>query len=92
MLGQNEDGTWDEHAAFVVRNPSAKLGTDGAWAESEPLNLPRVGVGVEEHIDDLGRGFVFAVGGSDGSAPMTSVERAATDAFGTLAPWAVELL
>lgn len=85
----NEDGTWDEHAAFVVRNPSAKLGTVGAWAESEPLNQARVGLGVVTHIDPLGRGYLYAVAGSDGSAPLDTVERANTDAFGTLAGWEV---
>lgn len=85
----NPDSTWDDWAAFVVRNPSAKLGTDGAWAESESLNVARVGLGVAGHIDDLGRAWVYAVGGSDGSTPLTSVERAGTDLFGSLAPWQV---
>lgn len=83
----NPDETWDEYAAFVNRNPSAKLGTAGAWAESEPLQTARVGLGLVSHVDDLGRGFLYAVGGSDGTGPLDTVERARTDAFGTISRW-----
>ncbi|MFN7145225.1 MAG: IPT/TIG domain-containing protein, partial [Myxococcota bacterium] len=86
---RNSDGSYDDYAAFVNRNPSAKLGTDGAWAESAPLNVARAGGGLLASTDSLGRGWLWAVGGDDGSAPLTSVERAQVDVFGTISSWAV---
>ncbi len=83
----NADGTWDEHAAFVVRNPSAKLGTAGAWYESEPFQQARVGHGLAATTDALGRGFLYAIAGSDGTGALATVERAQADAFGTLGGW-----
>lgn len=85
---QNPDGSWDDWAAFVVRNPSAKLGTAGAWAEGPPMQVARAGLGLVTHVDDLGRGFLYAVGGRDASgAALASVEVAEVDAYGTIAAW-----
>ncbi len=83
----NPDGSYDDYAAFVNRNPSAKLGTDGAWAEGPQLNEARVGAGLLASVDTLGRGWLWAVGGDDGSAPLASVERAQVDVFGTISGW-----
>jgi hypothetical protein len=85
----NPDGSYDDYAAFVNRNPSAKLGTVGAWAEGPALNVPRAGEGLVASVDALGRGWLWAVGGDDGSAPLASVERARMDVFGTISEWAV---
>lgn len=85
---RNPDGSYDDWAAFVVRNPSAKLGTAGAWTPSAALNVPRTTLGLLSGVDTLGRGWLWAVGGDDGTAPLASVERAQVDAFGTVSGWA----
>lgn len=87
---ENPDGSYDDYAAFVNRNPSAKLGTDGAWAEGPTLNVARVGAGLLASVDVLGRGWLWAVAGDDGGgAPLASVERAQVDVFGTISDWTV---
>ena len=84
---QNTDGSWDDHSAFVVHNPSAKLGTSGPWEMSQPMARGRRGHGLLSWVDSLGRAFLFAVGGDDGTDPLDSAERSAADAFGRLGPW-----
>ncbi|MDP2306516.1 MAG: hypothetical protein Q8P18_10880 [Pseudomonadota bacterium] len=84
---ENPDGSYDDYAAFVNRNPSAKLGTDGAWAAGPSLNVPRAGAGLLASTDTLGRGWLWAVAGDDGAAPLASVERAQVDVFGTISDW-----
>jgi hypothetical protein len=85
---ENPDGSYDDWAAFVVRNPSAKLGTAGAWAEAQSLLTARAGLGLVTATDSLGRGWLYAVGGEDAAGNvLASVELAGTDAFGTLGTW-----
>ncbi|MFZ5479655.1 MAG: IPT/TIG domain-containing protein [Myxococcota bacterium] len=83
----NPDGSYDDWAAFVVRNPSAKLGTAGAWAAGPAMATARTGLGLLSGVDALGRGWLWAVGGDDGTAPLASVERAQVDAFGAISGW-----
>ncbi|MES2644808.1 MAG: kelch repeat-containing protein [Myxococcota bacterium] len=85
---RNPDGSYDDHAAFVVRNPSAKLGTDGSWAAGAPMNVARAAPGLLASVDTLGRGWLWAIAGDDGAAPLASVERAQLDAFGVVSGWA----
>lgn len=86
---RNPDGSYDDHAAFVVRNPSAKLGTAGAWGASPSLDVARAAPGLLSRVDALGRGWLWVAGGDDGSAPLSTVERAQVDAFGELSAWAM---
>lgn len=86
---RNPDASYDDHAAFVVRNPSAKLGTNGAWGASSSLNVARTAPGLLSRVDSLGRGWLWVAGGDDGATPLSTVERAQVDAFGEISSWAL---
>jgi N-acetylneuraminic acid mutarotase len=64
---------------------STTIATGGAlesWQEAEPLNVRRTRAGAVVSGD-----YLYAIGGSDGTATLTSVEVAQISPDGTLSPW-----
>lgn len=81
----NPDGQYDRFSALVVTNPSGKL-TD--FEDSgNALLTGRVWPGVAAGSDDLGNRFIYAVGGSNATGILKSVEVAPVDLFGNLGAW-----
>lgn len=82
----NPDGQFDRYSAIGITNPSGKLGT---WSDPDhPLHDPRVWLGLAEGRDDGGGRFLYAVGGSNATGILKSVEVAQNDIFGNLGAWA----
>src|SRR5579859_5038544 len=85
----NPDTQFDRYSALVVTNPSGKLST---WTSNTAslMSAGRVFPGAAEATDDLSRRFIYAIGGSNGSGFLSSVEVSQTDLFGNLGPWSVD--
>lgn len=81
----NPDGQYDRYSALVVTNPSGKL-TDFEDSGNDMLS-GRVWPGVAAGSDDLGNRFIYAVGGSNATGILKSVEVATVDLFGNLGAW-----
>lgn len=76
------DIAYSDFSALVVRNPSADPESAGALATR--LSTARADFRLVQGRDDLGSHFLYAVGGSDGSAVLASVEVAPVTPFGDL--------
>lgn len=81
----NPDAQFDRYSLLVVTGPSGKL--DTLVDAMRPLVTPRAYAGAAEGRDDKGNRFVYAVGGSSGTAILSSVEAAQTDLFGNVGAW-----
>jgi hypothetical protein len=90
----NADGTYYDYSALGVTNPSLNLTSFDATA---PMVLPRRALCAVAGAAAPGARYVYALGGDDGGGQDTgaatrfdSVEFAAIDPYGDLAPWAIQ--
>jgi hypothetical protein len=90
----NENGTYDDHSAMGITNPSLNLTSFDAATDMEvPRRAPCALAGEATP----GARFVYAIGGDNGTSKDTdaairhsTVEFAAIDAYGTLESWQVQ--
>lgn len=76
------DPAYADYSGLVVTNPS--LNPASGPAITTTLRGPRGDFALVEATDDLGQHFLYALGGSDGTNTLSSVEMAPITAFGDL--------
>jgi len=87
------DGAYGEYAVFTVTGPS---GNPGPWEDLSDLPAGRRGLSLVAASDDLGRDFLYAVGGqvTDSAGNVVEVYRdvavAPLNAFGRPGNWGVD--
>lgn len=81
------DPAYADFAALTVRNPAANPAPGPAVAST--LNTARADFDLVEASDDLGRHYLYAAGGTSGTADLSSVEVAPISPFGDVGAFQV---